>query len=106
MNSETMNAASKNNEVATPGIPVSESELKEIQTQRFTDTLNEILTGYHNPKVWFSENLVQRARVNIQGPLNNAQLNHLCYFADSWNQDMSLSRSGAGLKIQFTLKNN
>jgi len=82
------------------------SVMAEIKDQRFKESLNEILSDDHNPKVKFSNNLVQSAKVNIDKPLNNAQLNHLCYFADSWNQDLSIARSGAGLKIQFTLKNN
>ena len=82
------------------------TQMEQIQTQRFTESLNEILTDDHNPKVKFTNNLVQSAKVNIDKPLDNAQLNHLCYFADSWNQDLSIARSGAGLKIQFTLKNN
>jgi len=91
-------------------ITLNPSEMKEIQIRRFSESLNEILKVGHSPKVEFSERLVQSARIAIAKPLDNAQLNHLCYFADSWNQDVSIEPilmfSNPYIKIQFTLKKN
>lgn len=81
-------------------------KISEIQTNRFTESLKEIITPKHDPKTKFQDGVLIHAKANINKPLNNAQLNHLCYFADSWNQDIEISRSGAGLKIEFTLREN
>ena len=78
--------------------------LEDLQTRRFTETLHQILGAEPKVKMHISHKLVQAAKVTIEQVLSNAQLNHLCNFADSWNLDHSIGRSGAGLKIEFKLR--
>jgi len=97
----------KNFKVINPvTIPVTKSELKEILTERFKGYIDDVLDCDVLAKLEFSETMLVSAEVRIVAVLTGSTLIQLAHFADSWNQDMSLSGSGAGLKIQFTLKNN
>lgn len=95
----------ENIEVIDPAtIPVSEAEFEEIQTERFKNSLSEILGVDVQPKIKFSEMLLQEATLNYDDIIYDNQLLHLIYFAESWNQTLYIVPSDAGLKISFTLK--
>lgn len=81
-----------------------EVNLSELQTRRFSESLNEIITQKHDPKLKFEDGIMIAAKVNTNKPLHTRELNALCYFADSWNQELTISRSGTGVKIEFEIK--
>ncbi|MCH4824271.1 hypothetical protein ML462_13930 [Gramella lutea] len=82
-----------------PGVNVPQ-----LQTRRFTESLNEIIVPKHDSKLKFEKGILVAAKANTNRPLNSATLNHLIYFADSWNQELSLTRSGEGIRIEFKIK--
>jgi hypothetical protein len=87
-------------------IPISEAALEEVQTARFKESLNEILSVKSEPKIEFSEKLIKSAKLNITQGLAGDQLLHLVYLGEAWNQNLNINRSGAGLVINFTLRTN
>lgn len=88
--------------VAQPNVPGV--NVVELQTRRFKETLTDILTPKHEPKLKFKEGILVSAKANTNRPLGTKELNALCYFADSWNQEIKVARSGDGLKVEFNLK--
>ena len=103
MNKETINP--ENIEVIDPvTIPISEAELKEIQIDRFKSALNGILPVKTNPAIKFSEYLLRSVNVIYPIGLRGFQLLHLFHLATSWNMELFVSSSRAGLSINFTLK--
>ena len=85
-------------------IPISGDEYQEIQTERFKNSINEILGFDVHPKIEFSEMLLCAAELNFGTPLFDTQLLHLLSLAESWNQDLSIAHSNFALKIKFKLK--
>jgi len=79
--------------------------LKETQNRRFKEQINEFLNPeFTKVKTQFDENsLLTKAKINHSLSLNKLQLNSLIFTADSWNQDIKLKRSGAGVLIEFNL---
>ena len=87
-------------------IPISEAELKEIQTTRFKESLNEILSVKSTPVIEFSEKLIKSAKMYITQSLAGDQLLHLVYLGEAWNQNITVNKSKTGLVINFTLRTN
>jgi len=105
MNKETINP--ENIEVIDPvTIPISEAELKEIQTARFKESLNEILSVKSEPLIEFSERLIKSAKMYITQGLAGDQLLHLVYLGEAWNQNIDIAKTSTGLVINFTLRTN
>lgn len=81
------------------------TELQEVQRTRFKNRLNEIFSESYTSKLVFSdEATLVSARINTNETLDNVQLDMLTFEADSWHMTMQISRSGAGLKIEFNYK--
>lgn len=77
--------------------------LKQTQERRFKEQLAQILkveeksikTDFDNRPILLS------AKVKYEGTLIKPHLNALLFLSDSWNSDLEIKRSGAGLVINF-----
>lgn len=76
-----------------------------IQTARFSDSLKEIFSDdYRLSKVLFDGDKLTSAKVNTNEILDKIQMDAISFLADSWDLTFQISRSGAGMKIEFKLK--
>jgi hypothetical protein len=76
--------------------------MEALQTRRFAEQVKEIIPTKFGQKLKFENGIVTTAQINTPTKLNAAQLNALSYMAHSWHfKNYEISRSGAGLKIEF-----
>lgn len=88
-------------------LPVEGVKVKKSQTERFSESLSNILSGTakSEPIILFAEKLVQSASIFVFSPLSGDQLRSLCNLADSWNQEMIIGRGPlASIIVEFNLK--
>ena len=76
--------------------------MKELQTRRFTEQIEDILKSDFSQKLIFNKEIVTSAKVNTKSKLTTPKINALMAMSESWDFDkVEISRSGAGLKIEF-----
>jgi len=76
--------------------------MKELQTRRFNEQIQEILGSECKVKPIIDETgILHSAKVNTEETLDSTKLNALMGTADAWNCEIELDRSGAGIRIQF-----
>lgn len=79
------------------------NNMKELQTRRFKEQIQEIIPGNFSQNLKFNNDVVTEAKVNITTKLSFVQIKCLMAMAQSWYfNNIEISRSGAGLKIEFT----
>ncbi|MEQ3500623.1 hypothetical protein ABMY20_12770 [Tenacibaculum sp. SSH1-16] len=76
--------------------------MKELQTRRFSEQIAEILKSKFSLKLVFEGDLLVNSRVNTESNLDVFKIKALMAMAERWSfKNLDISRSGAGLKIQF-----
>ena len=80
----------------------SAKDTQELQKLRFREALSEVLSEKFNlSKVEFEEDKLIQAKVNTNEILDKVQIDAISFHADSWELSFQISRSGAGIKIEF-----
>lgn len=90
------------NQAQTTKAPLPVGEMVNLQTRRFTEQINEAIGTNCSIKITFQDHIIVRAKVNTPDKLRANQINFLMHICESWSlDDVEMSRSGAGLKIEF-----
>ena len=77
----------------------------ELQKRRFKEVLDEIFSEPYTSKIALDDDgNVAEARINTKEILDDVQLTAIGYKAEEWSLKAQLSRSGAGIKVEFKLK--
>ncbi|WP_435263404.1 hypothetical protein [Tenacibaculum sp. nBUS_03] len=77
--------------------------MQELQTIRFNEQKDEIFKPTATSQtLQFEKGIVKSAKINTYSKISTNQIKALMSMADSWDFDnIEISRSGAGLKIEF-----
>ncbi len=77
--------------------------LKQTQARRFKEQLANILkVDTKKIKTEFDDRpILKSAKVKYEGTLIKSHLNALLFLSDSWNSELEIKRSGAGMVINF-----
>ncbi len=81
------------------------AEKVEIMTNRFGETIYAIVKTENSIKVTFKDDVLVYAKVNVNAIFKSIQIKALFDIVEEYNLiDFQISRSGAGLKIEFNPK--
>ena len=76
--------------------------MKELQTRRFTEQIQEILGDECRVKPVIDESgILHSAKIHTKVTLDSTKLNALMGTADAWNCEPYLDRSSDCIRIQF-----
>ena len=79
-------------------------ETHDEQVKEFNRFLDKVLSEPYTSKVETSDDgLIDYARVNTRETIDKTQMSLITEVADSYRHDFQIERSGAGIKITFTL---
>ncbi|WP_281683389.1 hypothetical protein [Zunongwangia profunda] len=77
-------------------------DFQAMQKVRFRKALNEVFSeAFQLSKIEFEEEKLIHAKINTNEVLDKIQMDALSFHADSWELTYQISRSGAGIKIEF-----
>ena len=76
--------------------------MEQLQTNRFKEQTDDILGETSGQTLQFEDGILVSAKINTYAKIKGYQIEAFQYMAKSWCfENMQISRSGAGLKIEF-----
>jgi len=77
------------------------NETQQLNEQNFKNYLNKFLSSYSSALNFDSKNEINKARVNTSETLKGSTICALLDLSEQMNLNLTIKRSGAGLKIEF-----